>query len=174
MAGVPTSGDMSMLKVARERTGSGYESSISIAPPIYLSDLSRLSGGNSSGSGRSYPAINLNNQADQRPDGQNPLRMEEFKGYQQNLTRTPFYYVYSSQNSSGACLAAFPLGPYFHTDSNNLYPDNLTGIYTAYTTQTGTTPVSSGYYAIYDSFFNSTGKWIYVGSNGSITGGGSC
>ena len=61
MAGVPTSGDMSMLKVAKERTGSGYESSISIAPPIYLADLSRLTGGNASGSGRSYPAVNLNN-----------------------------------------------------------------------------------------------------------------
>lgn len=171
---VPNSGELVMSKIARERIGFGYDSGSSQTNPIYMSDLHRLSGGNSSGSGNSYPAVNLNNPADERPDGSNPLRMSEFYSYEQNLTRTAFYYVYDSSNSNTACSAAIPIGPYFHTDGNNLYPDDLTGLYTAYTTETGTTTVSSGYYAIYDSFFNSTGKYIYVGSNGAITGGGNC
>lgn len=171
---VPDTGSIEMLKVARERKGYGYTSSTSITGPIYMSDIQRLTGGNSSGSGESYPAVNLNNPADQRPDGSNPLAMSEFRGYEQNLTRTAFYYVYDSSSSSSACAAAIPDGPYYHTDGNNLYPDALDGTYTAYTTETGTTTVASGYYAIYDSFFNATGKYIYVGSSGSITGGGTC
>lgn len=172
---VPEAGNaLSMDRIARERKGFGYDSSSTVTAPIYMSDISRLSGGNSSGSGTSYPAVNTNNPEDQRPDGADPLKFSEFISYEQNLTRTAFYYVYSSSSSSGACAAAIPEGPYWHTDGNNLYPDALDGTYTAYTTETGTTPVSSGYYAIYDSFYNSTGKYIYVGSNGSITGGGTC
>lgn len=171
---VPDTGSIEMLKVAKERKGYGYTSATGITSPIYMSDIQRLTGGNSSGSGESYPAVNLNNPSDQRPDGSNPLAMSEFRSYEQNLTRTAFYYVYDSSSSSSACSEAIPSGPYWHTDGNNLYPDALDGTYTAYTTETGTTPVSSGYYAIYDSFFNSTGKYIYVGSNGSITGGGTC
>ena len=173
MSGVPNT-QVSINKVARERKGFGYNSASNVTSPIYMSDISRLSGGNSSGSGTSYPAVNTLNPANERPDGANPLAMGEFIGYEQNLTLVAFYYVYSSSDSSSACSAAIPDGPYYHNDGNNLYPDDLTGIYTAYTNSAGTNAAPSGYYAIYDSFFNSTGKYIYVGNNGSITGGGSC
>lgn len=168
--------DISMLKTARERTGAGYTSSFSITNPIHMSDLQRLTGGNSSGSGNSYPAVNMGNPVNNRPDGSNPQRFSEFSEYDQNPARTAFRYNYSANNSSTACSATIPIGPYFHTDGNNLYPDNLTGIYYAYTTQTGTTPVASGYYQIYQSggFGTPTGKWFFVNSNGAITGGGVC
>ena len=78
---VPLSGSIEMLRVARERMGYGYTSSTNITSPIYMSDIQRLTGGNSSGSGNSYPAVNLNNIADQRPDGSNPLAISEFRGY---------------------------------------------------------------------------------------------
>lgn len=172
---VPEAGNpLEMLKIARERKGYGYTSSTNINGPIYMSDISRLTGGNSSGSGESYPAINTNNPSDQRPDGSNPLAFSEFISYEQNLTRTAFYYIYDSSSSNDSCVQGIPLGPYWHTDGNNLYPDMLDGSYTAYTTEFGTTPVSSGYYQIFDSYFNSTNKYIQVGSNGSIIGGGSC
>lgn len=172
---VPEAGNaLSMDRIARERKGFGYNSSSTVTPPIYMSDISRLTGGNSSGSGTSYPAVNTNNPEDQRPDGADPLKFSEFISYEQNLTRTPFYYIYSSSSSNDSCVQGIPIGPYWHTDGNNLYPDALDGSYTAYTTETGTTPVSSGYYQIFDSFYNSTNKYIQVGSNGAIIGGGNC
>jgi len=167
--------DISILKLARERKGYGFTSSTNIPAPIYNSDLHRLSGGNTSGSGTSYPAVNMNNIAEQRPDGNPPEKFSEFIGYEQNLTRTGFYYIYSASSSSAACLSGLPdFTAYYHTDGNNLFPDDLTGIYTAYTTQTGTTPAASGFYQIFNSNFNSIGKFIQVGSNGAIIGGGNC
>tara|TARA_R100000773_G_C4211072_1_gene110647 strand:+ start:674 stop:1201 length:528 start_codon:yes stop_codon:yes gene_type:complete len=173
---VPSSGnELSMNKIARERKGFGYNSSSNVTSPIFMSDISRLSGGNSSGSGTSYPAVNMNNIALHRPDGANPLQFSEFYSYEQNLTRTGFHYIYSASSSSDACLSGLPaFNAYYHTDGNNLFPDNLTGIYTAYTTQTGTTTAASGFYQLFDSNFNSTGKFIQVGSNGAIIGGGNC
>lgn len=172
---VPDSGELSMLKIARERMGYGYTSSTSIVEPIYMSDISRLTGGNTSGSGNSYPAINTNNPSDQRPDGVDPLQMSEFYSYEQNLTRTAFYFIYDSSSSSGACSFGFPEpDPYWHTDGDNLYPSALDGTFTAYTTETGTTVASAGYYQVYDSFGTSTNKYIQVGSGGAIIGGGNC
>lgn len=166
--------EITMLKTARERKYSNYDGNGTITSPIYMSDIQRLSGGNSSGSGTSYPPVAMGNPETNRPDGENPLQMSEFSLYDQNPPRTAFYYIYDSSSSGSACNLGIPEGPYYHTDPNNLYPDDLTGIYTAYTTQTGTTPVSSGYYQIYNSDFSTTGKYIYVGSNGAITGGGNC
>ena len=169
--------ELSMLKVARERTGAGYTSNAYIAPPIYMSDIQRLTGGNSSGSGRSYPAVALSNPIDNRPDGEDPLHMSEFNLYDQNPPRTAFNYIYSSSSSSNACQSGIPtLLPYYHTDSNNLVPDAGGGQYTAYTTQTGTTPVTAGYYQIYQTGNQptSSGKWMQVGNNGSILAVGSC
>tara|TARA_R100000734_G_scaffold18969_1_gene17280 strand:- start:1009 stop:1533 length:525 start_codon:yes stop_codon:yes gene_type:complete len=173
--GVPTSGSIEMLKLARERKGNGYTSSATITSPIHLSDLSRLTGGNSSGSGVSYPAINQLNPADSKPDGSNPLAISEFRGYEQNVTLTAFDFIFSSTSSNDACLSGFPLGPFYHNDTNNLFPDDLTGVYTAYQNSSGTLVASSGFYQIFQSGgFSSTGKFIQVGSNGAIIGGGNC
>ena len=54
--------EITMLKTARERLGYGYDGSFSVTAPIYMSDLQRVSGGNSSGSGNSYLAVNTLNQ----------------------------------------------------------------------------------------------------------------
>ena len=165
--------EISMLKTARERTGAGYTSSFYIAPPIYMSDIQRLSGGNSSGSGRSYPAVALANPITNRPDGQNPLQMSEFSLYDQNPPRTAFMFNYNSSSSNSACQFAIPFDTYYHDDSNNLVPDAI-NIYTAYTTQTGTTVAAAGYYAIYTTGGSASGSWMQVGNNGLIIATGSC
>ena len=168
--------EVTMLKIARERTGAGYDSNFYIAPPIYMSDLQRLSGGDSSGSGRSYPAVNTLNPVQNRPDGENPLATSEFSEYNQNVTRSAFNYIYSSSSSSNACVAGIPSpAPYFHTDVNNLVPDAV-GIYYAYTTISGSTPAAVGYYSIYSTgnMPVASGKWMYVNSNGLITQIGNC
>jgi len=169
--------EISMFKTGRERTGAGYDSSYNLATPVYMSDIQRLSGGNSSGSGQNYPSVNTLNPVENRPDGENPLGMSEFSEYNQNVTRTAFNYVYSTQNSSSACQAAIPSpSPYFHTDVNNLVPDAGGGQYTAYTTISGATVAPAGYYAIYGTgnFPTASGKWMQVGSNGSILAVGNC
>lgn len=169
--------EITMLKTARERTGAGYTSSFTIASPIYMSDIQRLSGGNTSGSGRSYPAVNTLNPINNRPDGSNPLQMSEFSEYNQNVTRSAFNYIYSSSSSANACLAGIPSpAPYFHTDVNNLVPDAGGGQYTAYTTISGSTVVAAGYYSIYSTgnFPSASGKYMQVGSNGAILSIGNC
>jgi hypothetical protein len=103
--------------------------------------------------------------------------MSEFSEYNQNVTRSAFNYVYSSSSSSNACQAAIPSPtPYFHTDVNNLVPDNGTGIYYAYTTISGSTVVAAGYYQIYSTgnLPATSGKWMQVNSEGAIIGVGSC
>jgi hypothetical protein len=169
--------EISMLKTGRERTGAGYDSSYSLSTPIYMSDLQRLSGGQSSGSGQNYPAVNTLNPVENRPDGSNPLQFSEFSEYNQNVTRSAFNYIYDSQSSANACLAGIPSpAPYYHTDVNNLVPDAGGGQYTAYTTINGSAHPLPGYYAIYsnDNLPTASGKYIQVGNNGSILAVGSC
>ena len=174
---VPSSGQLEMVKIARERLGYGYDGTFSVTGPIYMSDLQRMSGGDSSGSGNSYLAVNTLNPIENRPDGENPLEFEEFSEYNQTVTRTAFNYVYSTQNSSSACVAAIPSpAPYFHTDTENLVPDAGGGQYTAYTTISGAQVAAAGYYAIYETgnFPTASGKWMQVGNNGSILAVGNC
>jgi hypothetical protein len=159
--------EITMLKTARERTGAGYTSNFSITSPIYMSDIQRLSGGNTSGSGNSYPAVALANPINNRPDGENPLAMSEFSLYDQNPPRTAFMFNYNSSSSNSACQFAIPFDTYYHDDANNLVPDAI-NIYTAYTTQTGTTVATAGYYAIYTTGGSPSGSYIRVGNNGLI------
>tara|TARA_B100001093_G_scaffold520061_1_gene612386 strand:- start:6524 stop:7045 length:522 start_codon:yes stop_codon:yes gene_type:complete len=171
---VPTSGSIEMLKLARERKGFGYTSSGTITNPIHLSDLSRLSGGNTSGSGTSYPAVNLLNPATNRPDGSNPQSIGEFRGYEQNVSLTAFDFIFSSSSSNNACLSGIPSGPYYHNDGNNLFPDSLDGTYTAFQNTSGSLVAATGFYQVFTSGGSSSNKFIQVGSNGSIIGGGNC
>jgi len=172
---VPSSGELSMNKIARERKGYGYNSASNVTSPIYMSDISRLSGGNSSGSGTSYPAVNLANAEENRPDGSNPLQMGEFFSYDQDATRTAFQFIYNASSSSSSCAAGLPTGDvYYHTDGNNTYPSALNGTYYAYTTSTGVTPVGTGYYQVFNSSGVSTNKYIQTNSEGAIIGGGNC
>ena len=172
---VPSSGAINMLNIAKERKYSNYNSSSSITSPIYMSDISRLSGGNSSGSGTSYPAVNLANPVSSRPDGSNPLQMSEFKGYDQDAARTAFEFLYDASSSSDACAFGLPDGTvYYHTDGSNQYPSALDGTFYAYTSATGTVPVSAGYYQVFSTTGISTSKYIQVGSGGAIIGGGNC
>ena len=159
--------EISMFKTGRERTGAGYTSNFNLATPVYMSDIQRLTGGNTSGSGHSYPAVALANPIDNRPDGENPLQMSEFNLYDQNPPRTAFMFNYNSSSSISACNFAIPFDTYYHDDANNLIPDNV-NIYTAYTTQFGTTVAAAGYYSIYTTSGQRTGDYIRVGNNGLI------
>jgi hypothetical protein len=160
---------LSMLKIARERYYSNYDTTSTPTSPIFMSDISRLTGGNTSGSGVSYPAINLLNVQsanffrNRRPDGNDPLKMSEFFGYDQNLQRRVVRFAYNSSSSSTACNTNLQSTYYWHTGSNTLPED---GDY-IYTTETGFTPAPAGYYHLYD-----PSSGISSGTVAEVIGGG--
>ena len=174
---------MSMQKLSRERLGGGYDnSSYDAGDPIYLSDLSRLTGGNTSGSEKSYPAVNLLNVQsanffrNRRPDGSDPLKMSEFFGYNQTLTRREVRFAYSSTSSSTACSFSIQSTRYYHDGSNTL-PTDGDKIYTTYD---GFTPAPAGYYHLFNpGSGTSTGNYAEViggggGFAGTVVGVSSC
>lgn len=173
---------LEMLKIARERLGGGYDGTTTVTSPISLKDLSNLSGGNSGGSGNSYPAVNqLNVQSanffrNRRPDGNNPLHMSEFFGYNQTLTRREVRFAYSNVNSSTACSFSIQSTKYWHDGSNTL-PVSGDKIYTTYD---GFTPAPAGFYHLFNpSSGTSTGDYAEViggggGFAGTVVGVSSC
>ena len=166
---------MEMIRLSRERLGAGYDNNTRDAgEPIYLSDLSRLSGGNTSGSEKSFPAINLLNPVstnfnlNRRPDGSNPLKMSEFFGYNQTLTRRYVRFAFSSSNSSTACSFSISATIYYHNGSG-VYPVGGDRMYTTYG---GFTAAPAGYYQLFDPDSGvSNGTWVQVlGGGGGLAG----
>ena len=168
-----TSAGIQMLRLARERLGGGYDSNTRDAgEPIYLSDLSRLSGGNTSGSEKSFPAINmLNIQSanffrNRRPDGANPLSMGEFLGYDQTLIRREFRFAYSSTSSTNACNFTINATSYWHDGSNTL-PVDGDRIWKYATGTASSDKAEAGYYQIFD-----PSSGVSEGTYGEVLGGG--
>tara|TARA_R100000951_G_scaffold17063_1_gene13546 strand:+ start:436 stop:996 length:561 start_codon:yes stop_codon:yes gene_type:complete len=160
---------LEMLKLARERLGGGYSGSTTVTSPISLKDLSNLSGGNSGGSGNSYPAINtLNVQSsvfanNRRPDGSDPLKMSEFFGYNQTLTRREVRFAYSNVNASTACGFSLQSTIYYHDGSSTL-PVGGDKIYTTYN---GFTVAPAGFYQLFD-----PSSGVSEGTVAEVIGGG--
>ena len=164
---------MELVRVARERVGQDYDSSYAMTNPISLKDLSALAGGSAGGSGNSYPAINLLNPVgatfnlNRRPDGSNPLKMSEFFGYNQLLTRRVVRFAFSS-TSSAACLVAMSSTYYYHDGSGTL-PVGGDKMYTA---TTGTAVAAAGFYQLFDPDSGvSDGTWVEVLGGGGGTAG---
>ena len=89
--GVPTSGALSLRNIARERLYGNYGGGGTITGAVAMYDL--LNGGNSGGSGNTYPAIN-GGTGNVSPNGS----MESWYGYCQNWVT---YYPTGSNNYAG-------------------------------------------------------------------------
>ena len=108
MATVPSSGTLSMKSMAQEALHGTYGSG-TIVNPISLYDMTN--GGNTNGSGDSYPTVNqacLPNPADR---GYNELPL--VKGAMGTGTPTTLYYNSSIGNASNLTV-----GDYLYTDSS--------------------------------------------------------
>ena len=170
------------VRIARERVGQGYSSSYAITNPISFKDISALAGGNSGGSGNSYPAINLLNPVgptlltNRRPNGSDPLKASEFFGYNQLLTRRVVRWAYNVSSSSTACSTSINSTFYYHNGSGVL----PTGGDRMFTAPTGTNPAPAGYYQLFDPNSGvSDGTWVEVlggggGTAGTVGPSGSC
>ena len=89
---VPSSGELSLLKIAKEKVHDDYTSVSSITGAISLTDVS--TSGNSNGSGVSFDATNTANAATDRPDGSTPHAMSEFYNYDHDKVSGNAYITY--------------------------------------------------------------------------------
>ena len=111
---VPTSGALSLRNIARERLYGNYGGGGTITGAVAMYDL--LNGGNSGGSGNTYPAIN-GGAGNVSPNGS----MESWYGYCQNWVT---YYPTGSNNYAGkevnrtfdACPASTTPDSYWASD----------------------------------------------------------
>lgn len=144
---VPGSGELSMLKLAREKKYDNYDSTSTPASPISLADL--FLGGNFFGSGENYETTNTNSISYPEPDtqqefetnGSTPLEMSAWYGYDHDYavscgTQVAFYLA---KNTSSVCSGTARL--YYGNNSNWL---SCTQLYTGVINSC--TPAAAGYY----------------------------
>ena len=107
---VPSSGTLTMLGLAQEALYGTYGSG-TITSPIHLYDL--VNGGNSAGSGNSYPAVNQN--CTPNPADRSPLPLPYMYVSIPETTATgPFTYYYNGNIGDASNLAP---GDYLYTNS---------------------------------------------------------
>jgi len=149
---VPTSGVLTLEKIAQEALYGTYGSG-TITPPIYLYDL--VNGGNSAGSGNSYPTVN---------DGCTPNPVERTY-YQITLTLAESgnqkeYTVFTTRNPNTGLV------------TNDVLYDFVSGSYTAWT---GASQTYSYWIFNQGTFFGCTSAncpSISVSSSGVVTTNG--
>ena len=176
MAGVPSSGTLEMIKIARERRWGNYSGNGTITGPISFYNL--LLGGNTGGavnSGDTYLSPNASSPT-VLPTDNPPLSASfaDFYGYVQITARTAFDFVFSSTSgTNGSCLIGIPTGPYYHTGLN-LTPSVGDVVYQA--AAPSTTVAGPGYYTPYTTTFPPTSSfnWFRIVSNGVVHSVGTC
>ena len=92
---VPSSGQLNMLKLAREKVYDNYNSSSGITAPISMYDL--VNGGNTNSSGVSYDTTNQ--QSASRPDTATPHAMSEWRSYDHDAG-TLYWSTFSPSDTS--------------------------------------------------------------------------
>ena len=148
---VPTSGVLTLEKIAQEALYGTYGSG-TITPPIYLYDL--VNGGNSAGSGNSYPTVN---------DGCTPNPVE----------RTYFQITLTLGQTGGGDVTVFTTrNPITGLVTNDVLYDFVSGSYTAWT---GASQTYSYWIFNQGTFFGCTSNNcpnISVSSSGVVTTNG--
>lgn len=103
---VPSSGTLSLQKLAKEKVLEDYDSSTSIVGGIHLSDL--VKGGNEAGSPTDYDETNNNSSS--KPNESAPHEMSEWYGYDHDAAggfSNPGSFTFRfSTSSSAACTAS--------------------------------------------------------------------
>ena len=112
---VPASGTLTMLGIAQERMYGTYGTG-TITGPIVTTDL--INGGNTGGSGNSYPALNTSSPS--KPNTTAPHAMSEWYSYDQDYEQWRSFTMHSAtsyDDGGTACGQA-------ETDDTTLYFDD--------------------------------------------------
>jgi len=116
---VPSSGQLSQLAMAQEALYGTYGSG-SVTGPISLYDM--VNGGNTNGSGNSYPTINT--ACTPNPANRNSNQLTNVRGGMGTGTPTTLYY-----NSNIGAASNLGVGDYLYTDSNLTTPATSADFY---------------------------------------------
>jgi hypothetical protein len=134
---IPSSGALDFLNMARE-CAYGTWGSGSITGAISIRDL--VAGGNTYGSGQSYPSINTSSSS--YPPNTTPVQTNSFYGYDKDASSiTAFSGSFGGGSGKAVCGSATNV-TYYH-DGSGTYPsvgDNC------YTNSAGTSPMADNYY----------------------------
>jgi len=109
---VPASGQLSQLAMAQEALYGTYGSG-TITGPISLYDM--VNGGNTNGSGNSYPAVNQN--CTPNPANRTSNQLVDVRGAMGTSSPVTLYY-----NSNIGAASNLGVGDYLYTDSNLTTP----------------------------------------------------
>lgn len=151
---VPSSGTLTMLGLAREKVYNNYSSTSTPTAPYSLYDLVR--GGNTNGSGTSFPSTNT--MSPSYPSSTTPYEMSDWYGYDNDYSSlTSFSSGAVASTGNLACAQGAPTNTYYH-DGSGSFPavgDNV------YTNAFGTTALGNGTYKISTNYM--------VVSSGAVT-----
>ena len=134
---VPSSGALSLLDMAQE-CAYGTWGSGSITNPISVRDL--VAGGNSYGSGQSYPSINTSSSS--YPPSSTPVTFQSFYSYDKDASSVTSFSA-SFGGGSGKAVCGSSTGVTYYHDGSGTYPavnDNV------YTDSGATNPMADNYY----------------------------
>jgi len=135
---IPSSGALDFLNMARE-CAYGTWGSGSITGAISLRDL--VAGGNTYGSGQSYPSINTNSSS--YPPSSTPVQTNSFYSYDKDATASLTSFSSSVGTTSSKAVCGQSIGSTYYHNGSGTSPTTGDDVYTS---SAGTTSLSDGYY----------------------------
>ena len=136
---IPSSGALDFLNRARE-CAYGTWGSGSITGAISIRDL--VAGGDTYGSGQSYPSINTSSAS--YPPNSTPVQANSFYSYDKDASSLTSFNG-STGGGSGKAVCNLATGVTYYHDGSGTYPqagDNV------YTNSSGTTPMADNFYKL--------------------------
>lgn len=159
---VPSSGTLSLQKLAKEKVLENYNSSASIDGGIHLSDLAK--GGNEAGSQTDYDETNNNSSS--KPNESGPHEMSEWYGYDHDAAggfSNPgsFTFKFSTSASSACTASTVTVYVFYYQDWYKASPVTSSSPVDIYSSSAMTSYAAAGWYSngSYRRYWNGSGSW---------------
>lgn len=150
-----------MLGFAREKIYNNYSSSSTPTAPYSMYDL--VNGGNTNGSGVSFPTTNTASPS--YPSTSTPYEMSDWYGYDNDASSYTSFSGTSKQNTANAACTPLRSTTYYHDGSGA----NPTTGDEVYSNAAGTVTLDAGYYGICGGGDGTSPFVLNVGANGIVS-----